>query len=144
MLLFGHGIKNGHDPLVKLAIDIIRGKHIANSIQSLGSQLCSFQIELSRICWSKTLQTLMPWKTGRASKYRCCFLLAYLAKPSCVFCGARYSAYLWNIHARCQGFVCATTGHSKKGQLLKTQQAGAVTVAVLQFNLIHCIVTWVS
>ena len=61
LLFLQHGIKDRHDPVLKLAIVVIGDHHVPNPIQALLPQLCTFQVKLSRIRWGQALQRQVYW-----------------------------------------------------------------------------------
>ena len=57
LLLFKqHGVQNGHDPVLKGTVVAVGDQHVAHSVQALGPQILTLQVEVTCISGCHTLQ----------------------------------------------------------------------------------------
>ena len=57
LLLFKqHGVQNGHDPVLKGTVVAVGDQHVAHSVQALGPQILTLQLEVTCISGCHTLQ----------------------------------------------------------------------------------------
>ena len=63
-LFLEHGIENGHDPVLKLAVVVVGYKQIANSVDAFHSQILTSERELTEVGRSKALDEVLLYASS--------------------------------------------------------------------------------